>query len=92
MRSLVEAVANVVLLILTPVALVWVQSRLAMAIETLGKLPMEELLAKHPRICLITRGRHLEQLRIPFTEQILKPTARSARPDTDDRLQTFRPA
>jgi len=42
MRSLVEAVANVVLFILTPVALVWVQSRLAMAIETLGKLPMEK--------------------------------------------------
>jgi hypothetical protein len=41
MRSLVEAVANVLLFILTPVALVWVQSRLAMAIETLGKLPME---------------------------------------------------
>jgi len=42
MRSLVEAVANVLLFILTPVALVWVQSRLAMAIETLGKLPMEK--------------------------------------------------
>jgi hypothetical protein len=42
MRSLVEAVANVVLFILTPVALVWVHSRLAMAIETLGKLPMEK--------------------------------------------------
>jgi len=42
MRSLVEAVANVVLLILTPVALVWAQSRLTMAIETLGKLPMEK--------------------------------------------------
>jgi hypothetical protein len=41
MRSLVEAVANVVLFILTPVSLVWVQSRLATAIETLGKLPME---------------------------------------------------
>jgi len=35
MRSLVEAVANVVLFILAPVALVWVQSRLAMVIETL---------------------------------------------------------
>ena len=52
MRSLVEAVANVVLLILTPVALVWVQSRLAMAIETLGKLPMEknEARAVFPRV------------------------------------------
>jgi hypothetical protein len=42
MRSLVGAVANVVLFIVTPVALVWVQSRLAMATETLGKLPMEK--------------------------------------------------
>jgi hypothetical protein len=42
MRSLVEAVANVALFILTPVALVWGQSRLAMAIETLGKLPMDK--------------------------------------------------
>jgi hypothetical protein len=41
MRSLVEAVDNVVLFILTPVAVVWVQSRLAMAIETSGKSPME---------------------------------------------------
>jgi hypothetical protein len=56
MRSLVEAVANVLLFILAPVALVWVQSRVAMAIETLGKLPMEELLAKHSRICSIKPG------------------------------------
>jgi len=42
MRSLVEAVANVVLFILTPVALVWVQSRLARTIETLGESPMEK--------------------------------------------------
>jgi len=52
MRSLVEAVANVMLFILTPVALVWVQSRLAMAIETLGKLPMEKNQARavYPRV------------------------------------------
>jgi hypothetical protein len=42
MKSLVEAVASVVLFILTPVALVWVQGRFAMAIETLGKLPIEK--------------------------------------------------
>jgi len=42
MSNLVEAVANVGLFILAPVALVWVQSRLAMAIETLGKLPIEK--------------------------------------------------
>jgi hypothetical protein len=42
MKSLVEAFANVVLLILTPVALIWVQGRLAVAIEALGKLPMEK--------------------------------------------------
>jgi hypothetical protein len=56
MTSLVKAVANIVLFILAPVVVVWVQARLAMAIETLGELPMEELLAKHSRICLITRG------------------------------------
>ena len=56
MRSLVEAVANVLLFNLAPVVLVWVQRRLAMAIETLGKLPTEELLAKHSRICLIKPG------------------------------------
>jgi hypothetical protein len=52
MRSLVEAVANVMLFILTPVALVWVQSRLAMAIETLGKLPKEKNQARavYPRV------------------------------------------
>ncbi len=42
MKALVEAAANVVLFILTPVALVWVQSRLAMGIVSLGKLPMEK--------------------------------------------------
>ncbi|HSY66836.1 MAG TPA: hypothetical protein VK829_19760 [Terriglobales bacterium] len=42
MKALVEAVANVVLFILTPVALVWVQSRLVMAIEALAKLPVEK--------------------------------------------------
>jgi hypothetical protein len=36
MKSLVEALATIVLFILAPVA-----SRLAVAIETLGKLPME---------------------------------------------------
>jgi hypothetical protein len=42
MRSLVEAVANVVLFILTPVALVWVQIRVAMVIETFRKVPREK--------------------------------------------------
>jgi hypothetical protein len=42
MRSLVGAVANVVLFILTPVALVWVQSRLSMALEALGKPSREK--------------------------------------------------
>jgi hypothetical protein len=37
MNGSVEAVANIVLFIITPVALVWVQSRLAMAIEILAK-------------------------------------------------------
>jgi hypothetical protein len=36
MTSLVKAVANIVLFILAPVAVVWVQARLAMAIETIG--------------------------------------------------------
>jgi hypothetical protein len=71
MRSLVEAVANVVLFILTPVALVWVQCRLAMAIETLGKLPMEknEANAVYPPV-----GNH-EQNVLDLTRSCLAQTA-----------------
>ena len=36
MKSLVEAGANIVLLILTPVIMVWVQISLAQVIEKLG--------------------------------------------------------
>jgi hypothetical protein len=42
MTGLVEALANIVLFILTPVVVVWAQSRLAVAIETVGKSPLEE--------------------------------------------------
>ena len=42
MKSLVEAVANIVLFILTPVIMVWVQISLAQVIEKLGELPIEE--------------------------------------------------
>jgi len=42
MRVLVEAFANVALFMLTPVVVVWIQSRLVMVIETLGKLPVEK--------------------------------------------------
>ena len=42
MMGLVEALANIVLFILTPVVVVWAQSRLAVAIETVGKSPLEE--------------------------------------------------
>ena len=42
MKSLVEAVANVVLFILTPVIMVWVPISLAQVIEKLGELPIEE--------------------------------------------------
>lgn len=55
MRNLAEAVANIVLFILTPVALVWVQSRLVMAIQTLGKSQMEKNEA--PRSLLVGRRR-----------------------------------
>jgi hypothetical protein len=46
MKSLVEAVANIVLFILTPVIMVWVQISLAQVIEKLGELPIEESKAK----------------------------------------------
>ena len=42
MKVLVEAFANVALFILTPVVGVWIQSRMVMVIETLGKLPVEK--------------------------------------------------
>ncbi len=42
MKVLVEAFANVALFILTPLVVVWIQSRLVMVIETLGKLPVEK--------------------------------------------------
>jgi hypothetical protein len=42
MKSLVEAVANIVLFILTPVIMVWVPISLAQVIEKLGELPIEE--------------------------------------------------
>ena len=42
MKVLVEAFANVALFILTPVVVVWIQSRLVMVIERLGKLPVEK--------------------------------------------------
>jgi hypothetical protein len=42
MKSLVEAVTNIVLFILTPVIMVWVQISLAQVIENIGELPIEE--------------------------------------------------
>lgn len=42
MKALVEAVAHVVLFTVTPAVGVWVQSRLAVAIEAVGKLPVEK--------------------------------------------------
>ena len=42
MKSLVEAVANIVLFILTPVIMVWVQISLAQIIENIGEPPIEE--------------------------------------------------
>ena len=42
MMSLVKAVANIVLFIFAPVVVVWVQARLAMAIETIGEVPLEK--------------------------------------------------
>ena len=42
MKSLVEAVANVVLFILTPMILVWIQISLVQVIEHIGELPIEE--------------------------------------------------
>jgi hypothetical protein len=42
MKSLVEAVTNIVLFILMPVIMVWVQIRLAQVIENIGELPIEE--------------------------------------------------
>jgi len=42
MKVLVEAFANVALFILTPVVVVWIQSRVVMVIETLGTFPVEE--------------------------------------------------
>ena len=42
MKSLVEAVANVVLFILTPMILVWIQISLVQVIENIGELPIEE--------------------------------------------------
>jgi hypothetical protein len=46
MKSLVEAVAYIVLFILTPVIMVWVQISLAQVIEKLGELPIEESKAR----------------------------------------------
>jgi hypothetical protein len=71
MRSLVEAVANVLLFILTPVALVWVQSRLAMAIETLGELPME---TNEARVVYRWVGNH-EQSVLDLSSSCLAQTA-----------------
>jgi hypothetical protein len=42
MTGLVEALANIVLFILTPVVVVWEQARLVIAIETVGKCPLEK--------------------------------------------------
>ena len=42
MKSLVEAVANIVLFIFTPVIMVWVPISLAQVIENIGELPIEE--------------------------------------------------
>ena len=42
MKSLAEAVANIVLFILTPVIMVWVQISLAQVIENIGEPPIEE--------------------------------------------------
>jgi len=42
MTGLVEALANIVLFILTPVFVVWGQARLVIAIETVGKCPLEK--------------------------------------------------
>jgi hypothetical protein len=42
MKSLAEAVANIVLFILTPAIMVWVQISLAQVIENIGELPIEE--------------------------------------------------
>jgi hypothetical protein len=41
MNSLVEAVSTIVLFILTPVIVVWVQISLAKVIENIGELPIE---------------------------------------------------
>jgi hypothetical protein len=71
MRSLVEAVANVVLFILAPVALVWVQSRIAMAIEALGKLPME---TNEARVVYRWVGNH-EQSVLDLSSSCLAQTA-----------------
>ena len=71
MRSLVEAVANVLLFILTPVALVWVQSRLAMAIEILGELPME---TNETRVVYRWVGNH-EQSVLDLNSSYLAQTA-----------------
>jgi len=53
MTSLVKAVANIVLFILAPVAVVWVQARLAMAIETIGEVPLVK-----PRRAIFGIGNH----------------------------------
>jgi hypothetical protein len=71
MRSLVEAVANVLLFILAPVALVWVQSRIAMAIEALGKLPME---TNEARVVYRWVGNH-EQSVLELSSSCLAQTA-----------------
>lgn len=42
MTGLVKALADIVLVILTPVVVVWAQGRLAVAIETVGKSPLDE--------------------------------------------------
>ena len=46
MTGLVEALANIALFILTPAFVVWAQGRLAIAIETVGKCPLENNVAE----------------------------------------------
>jgi hypothetical protein len=54
-EGLVEVLANVALVVLTPVALVWLQSGLVMVIEAVGKLRMEE--SEILGVCLLS-GNH----------------------------------
>jgi hypothetical protein len=42
MKSLVEAIAVIILFVLTPVIAMWVQISLAQVIENIGNLPIEE--------------------------------------------------